>query len=160
MFCNYCGSKNPDDALYCNKCGREIRLAKSALSSSSTLGLQKAVSPSVADSHPTDAAPPSEEVNGHTTAEQGSKASPTTDSVRGNSQAVSRVMARSGSTKTVQIAVIVGFCLVLLFGWLVWPTPYRYDTMGTARIPIRINRMTGELERLGSYGWEKTRRLR
>lgn len=30
MFCNYCGSQNPDDALFCSRCGRETRLPVSA----------------------------------------------------------------------------------------------------------------------------------
>jgi hypothetical protein len=29
MFCNYCGAKNPDDALFCHKCGKQV--AESAL---------------------------------------------------------------------------------------------------------------------------------
>lgn len=50
-----------------------------------------------------------------------------------------------------------GLVLLLLFGWFVWPSKYRYDTMGTARVPIRTNRFNGDAERLTDQGWMKLR---
>jgi len=48
---------------------------------------------------------------------------------------------------------------ILAFGWLVWPTPYRYDheTLRAGQFArttlIRINRLTGATETLGENGW-------
>jgi hypothetical protein len=50
---------------------------------------------------------------------------------------------------------------VALFGWLVWPTLYRYDheTLGTRQasetLLVRINRLTGDTEVLGPHGWSR-----
>ena len=45
----------------------------------------------------------------------------------------------------VRTLIVFGICL---FGWLVWPTPYRYDHMaiGPVSYPVRINRLTGETQ--------------
>jgi hypothetical protein len=40
---------------------------------------------------------------------------------------------------------------VLLFAWLVWPTPYRYITVD--RELIRVSRITGVASRLTTVGW-------
>jgi hypothetical protein len=34
MFCNYCGSQNPEDALFCCRCGRKTQVGGSAPESS------------------------------------------------------------------------------------------------------------------------------
>lgn len=43
---------------------------------------------------------------------------------------------------------------VLLFGFAVYPTIYRYDKMDQ-KWPVRINRITGTAEMLSTRGWEK-----
>ena len=40
---------------------------------------------------------------------------------------------------------------VLLFAWLVWPTPYRY--IAVRHELIRVSRITGEASRLTTVGW-------
>lgn len=42
--------------------------------------------------------------------------------------------------------------IVLAFLFFVWPTLYRYETWGNKTI-IRINRITGDAERLTVNGW-------
>jgi hypothetical protein len=48
---------------------------------------------------------------------------------------------------------------LVLFAWLVWPTPYRYDheTIRSGQyartVPIRINRLSGVTEVFGTNGW-------
>jgi hypothetical protein len=44
-----------------------------------------------------------------------------------------------------------GVVLLVVLGYLVWPTPYRYDHMGST--VVRINRVTGRAQALGSRGW-------
>ena len=47
----------------------------------------------------------------------------------------------------------------MVLGWLVWPTPYRYETMRTknASFPVRISRFTGAAEFLTlADGWVPT----
>jgi hypothetical protein len=49
--------------------------------------------------------------------------------------------------------------VIIIFGWLVWPTPYRYTSMSYegATFPIRIHRITGKAERLTpARGWLPT----
>lgn len=54
--------------------------------------------------------------------------------------------------------VLIG---VMVFGWFVWPTQYRYDHMqfgyGPARHEgiIRINRFSGVAEVLSTQGWRR-----
>jgi uncharacterized RDD family membrane protein YckC len=52
MFCNYCRAVNPDDAIYCNSCGRTIQ--KSAENSSA----EQSAKPATADSILKSATPP------------------------------------------------------------------------------------------------------
>lgn len=53
-----------------------------------------------------------------------------------------------------QHRVLPGIALaaVLLFVVLVWPTPYRYSSLGS--VPVRWNRVTGVVESLSTRGWE------
>jgi hypothetical protein len=46
---------------------------------------------------------------------------------------------------------VVASGLVLALGWTVWPTPYRYDHM--SETVVRMNRLTGRAQALGSHGW-------
>ena len=45
----------------------------------------------------------------------------------------------------------------LVFMFLVWPTPYRYDhlLLGGNNYPVRVNRITGSAEALANVGWTK-----
>lgn len=49
----------------------------------------------------------------------------------------------------------VASLVVLAFGYLVWPTPYRYTTWtsGDATWPVRISRLTGRADLLTRIGW-------
>ncbi len=47
-------------------------------------------------------------------------------------------------------AAVIG---AVAFLTTVWPTIYRYDRLRTS--PVRINRLTGNAEKLGNNGWEK-----
>jgi hypothetical protein len=63
---------------------------------------------------------------------------------------------------TLRACLVVGLASVFLlltglFGWYVWPTPYRYDHIqlkAELLVPVRINRMTGEAEMLYTSGWQ------
>ena len=45
--------------------------------------------------------------------------------------------------------------IVVLFAAFVWPTKWRYDKMRSDRdYIVRINRVTGTAQILGSEGWE------
>lgn len=59
-------------------------------------------------------------------------------------------------------AIIGGSTVVvagaLAFAFFVWPTVYRYDTMSfspSTRLPVRMNRLTGETEILYKTGWKE-----
>jgi hypothetical protein len=57
-------------------------------------------------------------------------------------------------------AAAIGLVVILLLAWLVWPTLYRQDsvTLPDGRsVPVRIHRITGDIERLGEAGWEPWR---
>jgi zinc ribbon protein len=41
MFCNYCGTANPDDASFCNACGRPINKPATALPPTGNVPRQK-----------------------------------------------------------------------------------------------------------------------
>lgn len=43
-----------------------------------------------------------------------------------------------------------------LFAYLVWPTPWRYDSAGVESLsyPVRINRLTGAAQRLHPLSME------
>jgi hypothetical protein len=63
-----------------------------------------------------------------------------------------------GSHQTLAQRAIVVFAVLIVvgcFGWLVWPTPYRFDTLrsGGSSVPVRINRISGEAARLSVVGW-------
>jgi len=49
------------------------------------------------------------------------------------------------------------FVAVIVFSFLVWPTPYRY-TKSEGK-PVRINRFTGNVEKLTDIGWKALRRM-
>ncbi|MBN2433042.1 MAG: hypothetical protein JXQ27_16340 [Acidobacteria bacterium] len=54
-------------------------------------------------------------------------------------------------------AAAISIVVLLLLGWLVWPTLYRHETVTLPdgpRATVRIHRITGEVERLGAAGWE------
>jgi hypothetical protein len=55
-------------------------------------------------------------------------------------------------------AVVIGICVAVLvpFGYLVWPTVYRYDHIQVAGsdLPVRIDRFTGKAEYLYLNGWQ------
>lgn len=55
------------------------------------------------------------------------------------------------TAKTIIAAML--FSLILLFGYFVWPTPYRYDHWG--EVLVRIDRRHGTAERLTAYGWRR-----
>ena len=123
---------------------------------SQSSGSPKAILPSLAEPWQPEATPPAREVNVHAVGEQSTETPDAAGADRNceNTQLVSGIVAEPDGAKTMrQIAILVGLVLVFLFGWLVWPTPYRYDTIGTAHIPIRIDRLTGEAERLTGEGW-------
>lgn len=53
---------------------------------------------------------------------------------------------------------VLGFVIVLLFAWFIWPTPYKYDRtrifgLGSEVELVRINRFTGKVEVLGLGHW-------
>lgn len=50
--------------------------------------------------------------------------------------------------------------IVVMFASFVWPTLYRYDhlTLGDSRVPVRINRFTGNAQLLYVYGWVKMKK--
>jgi hypothetical protein len=53
------------------------------------------------------------------------------------------------------IIKLILIILVILFGVYIWPTPYRYMSIGN-NIPFRMNRITGIGEVWeGSEGWKK-----
>lgn len=54
-------------------------------------------------------------------------------------------------SKKFVILYATGIILLLLVGYFVYPTLYRYDKLGQQ--PVRINRITGVAERLGLNGW-------
>jgi hypothetical protein len=62
-----------------------------------------------------------------------------------------------GTRRTWVPAIVVGAVLLVVscVAWFVWPTPYRFDTMrsGSSSVPVRINRFSGEAERLTVVGW-------
>jgi hypothetical protein len=43
--------------------------------------------------------------------------------------------------------------LALAFAYLVWPSPYRYTSLG-GQYPVRVNRLTGRAEMLRGDGWQ------
>lgn len=47
-----------------------------------------------------------------------------------------------------QGAITIG---ILVFCLFVWPTPYQYFKEGSEN--IRVNRLTGHVQRLGGRGW-------
>ena len=49
-----------------------------------------------------------------------------------------------------RVAVIL-ILVSIAFGWLIWPTRYRYDRMNN--IPVRIDRLSGRAEGLSRIGW-------
>ena len=52
------------------------------------------------------------------------------------------------------LAIGVGGVLMLVFAFAVWPTPFIYSTMGSQNLPIRIHRLTGQIEKVSTlYGW-------
>lgn len=57
--------------------------------------------------------------------------------------------------KRTTVGLLVG-CL-LVFGWLVWPTPYRYLTWHSNdyTAPVRISRVTGRADFLAPDGWRR-----
>jgi hypothetical protein len=60
---------------------------------------------------------------------------------------------RSAITTGVFAAVL---CALMLFGWYVWPTPWRTQVLrseGTDRV-YRIHRTQGRIERLTKNGWK------
>lgn len=64
-------------------------------------------------------------------------------------------MTHIGKYSVFYVSLGIGLCLLLLLGWFVWPTPYRYDVLkrGDNSLPVRINRLTGNAEVLSSQGW-------
>jgi hypothetical protein len=62
-----------------------------------------------------------------------------------------------------QILIVCGVVLFLvgaiLFVRYVWPTKYSYDRiqLGGYEFPVRIDRFTGDAERLGNAGWQPLR---
>ena len=49
---------------------------------------------------------------------------------------------------------LAGVVALLLFAWLVWPTPYEYfGDYGSGL--VRVHRVTGKAELLTKTGWEK-----
>lgn len=62
-------------------------------------------------------------------------------------------------TNTTKLIVIfLVSALFIVFMLVVWPTPYRYDhiSLGPKTYPVRVNRFTGTVEKLGFNGWTKT----
>jgi hypothetical protein len=62
--------------------------------------------------------------------------------------------------RRLSIAVIA---LALLWGFFIWPTPYRYgqiDWSGLGGSPVRINRFTGHAQILVPNGWKNLERSR
>jgi hypothetical protein len=56
--------------------------------------------------------------------------------------------------RRLSIAVIA---LALLWGFFIWPTPYRYGQIqwsGLGGFPVRINRFTGHAQVLVNIGWK------
>jgi hypothetical protein len=53
------------------------------------------------------------------------------------------------ATAAVLILTLIGY------GFLVWPTPYRFDHLkqGNSDVPVRTNRFTGQSDALSSGGW-------
>ncbi len=53
------------------------------------------------------------------------------------------------------IVAIISACLLVGFAYTVWPTPYRYGTVsGAGRVyPMRIDRLSGEVEVNTGQGW-------
>ncbi len=62
-----------------------------------------------------------------------------------------KIAAKKGSLR---LQVAAG-ALALLFALFVWPTPYRYGTVGsgTSRAPMRTNRITGTVSVNSGSGW-------
>lgn len=53
--------------------------------------------------------------------------------------------------------------LALLWGFFIWPTPYRYSQIqwsGLGGSPVRINRFTGHAQILVPNGWKNLGRSR
>jgi hypothetical protein len=50
------------------------------------------------------------------------------------------------------VFAIVSFCLVALFAFAVWPTPYRYFSSPNGRV-VRVDRFTQTAEVLSDTGW-------
>jgi len=52
--------------------------------------------------------------------------------------------------------LLVFFGFILLFAWLIWPTPYYYDQikMKDNVFPVRINRLTNAADVLYPTGWK------
>jgi len=69
-----------------------------------------------------------------------------------SSAALVQPLSRRSLTAT--SALLLGAAFLLLFAWFGWPTQYRYESMGYGHIPVRINRFTGEAERLTNTGWQ------
>ena len=63
------------------------------------------------------------------------------------------------NSKVIVVFIAILACLVLLlFGWFVWPTQYRYDqtTLNGNTFPVRIDRITEKVEILVPIsGWTK-----
>jgi len=61
--------------------------------------------------------------------------------------------SRPTKIRLISMLIVISTCL---FGWLVWPTPYRYDhlILGPASYPVRISRLTGRVDILKPSGWE------
>jgi hypothetical protein len=57
---------------------------------------------------------------------------------------------------TIRVLVLIaGLAFLAAWGWLVWPTPYRYTTWQAQDVtwPVRISRVTGRAEVLSRIGW-------
>jgi hypothetical protein len=56
------------------------------------------------------------------------------------------------------LALLVG---VGVFGWFVWPTPYRYEhaqLIANTHVLVRVDRLSGEVDALYPYGWQRLSR--
>lgn len=121
-------------------------------------GSPRPVSPSLVEPPQPEAKPLTNEANVHAAEARntGTLDSAGANRFRADAQRVPEFVAKPDGANAVNIlAILVGSAFLLLFGWFVWPTQYRYDTLGTAHIPVRTNRFTGETERLTQQGWIK-----
>jgi hypothetical protein len=72
-----------------------------------------------------------------------------------DSQTINRSPVMKSMSIKNSLFYLVVMAVVLLCGLFIWPTPYRYDqiSIGAYSSPVRINRFTGQAERLIVSGW-------